>query len=173
MSACKDSLRSPIFFFKMVLNMLSDEILSLLQSFLTVAFLAPILILSSSLIPSMQPLSIGLWSAALALDAYTTLRFYKLNPAEFTRLERNVILVSFIERLGFKRGLAFFILFFEVPVTLLLGAVFLPIIHAYLTSIPDLAVCISASFGLVGVEHAQAAWRNNSIYKKIYRSGKP
>jgi hypothetical protein len=149
--------------------MFSSEIPEFLHSCMRVTLLGPIFILISSFAPAARILLASLWLAGVALDGFTTLRFYRLDPVGFTKLERNIILTSFVEKLGFAKGLMSFILFFEVPVTVLLGITLLPMMQTYLMSVtnPDFMACIPASFSIIGVEHAQAARKNNSIYKRM------
>lgn len=102
------------------------------------------------------------WLISLTADLYSTHRFYRENPDQFSQKERNKVFVLLTKKLGFRKASIFFPLAFEIP--LLLFFALFPFQTLYVCVFNgnsfNLYACIATSFGVAAVGHLQAVSTN-------------
>ena len=121
---------------------------------ITLPFLTNITPIITTILPAF-------WAASLALDLYTTHRFYKQKPKQFRRLERNILFSFLVDNLGFPRAVVAFTLLVEVPFIIFLAFIPIPQVYTFIVGLnTEPQIYFSSALGITGFTHLQAAVRN-------------
>lgn len=140
-----------------------------IEDFLLVMFyvstLTPLLLYLVITNPDLSLPYLILWALSTTTDAYTTYKFYRENPKEFQKKERNPILKILVKKLGFKTSIAIFTLLFEIITATLTATLLLPKIKLYLTGEQDKnpIINIPTALAIYGVSHIHAALKNTKL----------
>jgi len=140
----------------------------LLQWILALLVLIPCFLFLSVILPQTQWFFMMLWLISLTADLYSTHKFYRENPAQFSQNERNKAFTLLTKKLSFKKASVIFPLSFEIPLLLFFALLLMKILYAYMfqgTPI-NIPACLATSFGVAGIGHMQAASTNLRFTKK-------
>lgn len=135
------------------------------EGFIQVLTLVSALILTLPFLSNITPITVvilpAFWAASLALDLYTTHRFYKQKPEQFRRLERNIPFSFLVDKLGFPRAVVAFTFLVEIPFIMFLASIPIPQVYTFIISLKaEPHVYFSSALGITGFTHFQAALRN-------------
>jgi len=144
------------------------------EEFIRVLTLVSALMLALPLLSSITPVPVILlpsfWAVSLGLDLYMTHRFYRQNPLQFRRLERNRFFGFLVEKLGFPAATATFISAVEIPFAGFLAFILIPQVHIFISGLhAEPYVYFSSALGVTGFTHLQAALRNHMKEREAER----
>lgn len=141
--------------------------MNLFKAFLLDLILVAGVIFGTAYLAGAPPLLVivffAFWPVGIYLDLRSTRGIYRLNPEKFSENELNRVLAGLVDRFGFLRGSALYILLWEIPVFIFLSLFILLFIAPYFSSTGGFAPRAGGAAMGLGILHL-TAWYLNREY---------
>ncbi|MEM2189387.1 MAG: hypothetical protein QXG35_08685 [Nitrososphaerota archaeon] len=107
------------------------------------------------------------WTAGVALDFYTTYRFYRQDPGAFEKNELSGYMRRLYRVFGFRAGLVAFLLLVELPIASLIALLLIPAsVRVFSIQQPSFPQCFVSSLAFHGIIHLGAAGWNALLERR-------